>query len=45
MTVEQMRVALMKAYPGPKWERRVSGMSEAQVIRIYNRLRANNQLR
>ena len=45
MTIEQMRVALLKAYPGPQWELHVAKMLDGQVIAVYNRLRANNQLR
>ncbi len=35
MTVEQMRSAIIKVYPGPKWKLSVQGMDARQVIAIY----------
>lgn len=39
MSIAQMRIELIKAYPGPKWEQKVKKMSDAQVVVIFNRLR------
>ena len=44
MTVEQMRVAIAKAYPGRRWENKVNDMPEGQVVTVYLRLMANKQL-
>ena len=38
MNTEQKRVALLSAYPGPKWVEKVKKMSEQQVIATYLRL-------
>jgi hypothetical protein len=35
MTVEQMREALYRAYPGEKWRTRVSKMAAGQIVAIY----------
>ena len=44
MTVEQMRVAITKAYPGRRWENKVKDMPDPQVVTVYLRLKANKQL-
>lgn len=38
MSIEQMRAAITKVYPGKKWSRRVANMPDNQVLVIYNRL-------
>lgn len=45
MGVEQMRSAIVKAYPGKKWADKVKKMSDNQVIAIYNRLLQSGKLR
>lgn len=45
MTVAQMREALMEAYPGPNWRRRVLyEMPEEQVTATYLRLSRAGEL-
>ena len=36
MSVEQMRKAIEEVYPGDKWIRKVSRMSDGQVIAVYH---------
>lgn len=44
MSVEQMRDALMKAYPGQRWSDKVKKMSDNQVIAVYYRMLNAKQL-
>lgn len=44
MSVEQMREALRKSYPGPAWSAKVDKMSDHQVLAVYNRLLNQNKL-
>lgn len=37
--IERKREALIAAYPGPKWRRKVIAMTESQVIAVYMRLK------
>lgn len=37
MSIQQMRAAITKVYPGPKWSEKVKGMSDAQVLAIYKK--------
>lgn len=43
MSVQQMRDALKKVYPGPRWSAKVDKMSDNQVIAVYNRLLNNKK--
>jgi len=36
MSIQMMREALLKQYPGEKWKWRVDNMSDNQVIETYN---------
>lgn len=51
MTIDQMRNALVRVYPGPKWKSRVQAMDTRQVVAIYknmertDRLTGRNQLK
>lgn len=38
MSIEQMRVAVTKAYPGGTWAGKVQKMSDRQVAATYMRL-------
>lgn len=38
MNIEQMRAALKKSYPGPKWAAKVDNMPDKQVAATYMRL-------
>ena len=38
MSIEQMREAIKKAYPGDGWQMKVIKMPEKQVIATYYRL-------
>lgn len=38
MSIEQMRAALKKSYPGPKWAAKVDKMPDKQVAATYTRL-------
>ena len=38
VSIEQMRAAIAKVYPGEKWSRQVANMPDNQVLVIYNRL-------
>lgn len=44
MNTEQMRQALLGAYPGPRWAEKVKRMSEGQVFTVYTRLKNNKKL-
>lgn len=44
MTTEEMRAALIKLYPGPKWKYRVDRMTEQQVFAVYSRMKRENKL-
>lgn len=35
MSIEQMRAAIAKVYPGTKWAFKVAKMSDSQVVAIY----------
>ena len=35
MSIDQMRTAVEKVYPGEKWKRKVVHMSDNQIIAIY----------
>ncbi len=37
MTVEQMRAEVAKLYTGESWKKKVSSMSDGQIIAIYKR--------
>jgi hypothetical protein len=37
MSIEQMRESVKNMYPGEKWHRRVSKMSNRQIMAIYFR--------
>lgn len=39
MNTEQMKQALLKAYPGNRWAEKVKKMSEGQVFTVYTRLK------
>lgn len=45
MRVEQMRAELTKVYTGPDWIKKVSVMSDAQIIAIYYRLLGKGRLK
>lgn len=38
MSIEQMKAALKKSYPGPKWSVKVDKMSDKQIAATYMRL-------
>jgi hypothetical protein len=38
MSIELMRKAIEKVYPGEKWKNRVAKMPPNQVLAIYNRM-------
>jgi hypothetical protein len=44
MSIQQMRKAIEKVYPGEKWSKRVSRMSDYQVIAIYNKFLEQKKL-
>ena len=44
MTVDQMRNALIEAYPGPLWALKVKNMENRQVIAIYKNLKTKGKL-
>lgn len=44
MSVEQMRMAISKVYPGGKWSKKVSKMSDKQVIAVYSRMLYDKKL-
>ena len=37
MTVDQMRAAIIDAYPGGKWRKKVEKMHDDQVIAVYHK--------
>lgn len=37
MTIEQMRQALIKRYPGDNWAEKVKRMSDSQVVAIHSK--------
>jgi len=37
MSIEQMRDAVMRLYPGDGWRIRVMNMKDAQIVAIYNK--------
>lgn len=39
MEVNDMRVWVARAYSSPNWKKRVSHMSDAQIMAIYFRMR------
>lgn len=39
MTIEQMRQALLKVYPGRNWQQKITRASDDQVFAIFTRLR------
>lgn len=45
MNVDQMRVRLLSAYPGEKWEKKVKKMSDNQVIAVHQRLQAQGKIK
>lgn len=45
MSIEQMREALKRTYPGENWEKKVDKMSEAQVHSIYTRLLSSGKIK
>jgi hypothetical protein len=45
MSVVQMRESIKKVYPGEKWNKRVSKMSDNQVIAIYNKFLCGDKLK
>lgn len=44
MTTDQMRCAIVEAYPGPRWKERVKGMSDERVIAMYKRMEREGRL-
>ncbi len=45
MTIDQMREALLRAYPNSKsWPARVKAMPDDQIFAIYTRMKLKNQL-
>lgn len=44
MTTEEMRQALLRAYPGLRWQRKVKEMPDGQVFVVYTRLRNTGKL-
>lgn len=42
--IEQKKQALLKAYSGPSWTNRVMNMTDAQIIAIYLRLKAQGKI-
>lgn len=45
MSVEQMRTAIAKVYPGEKWKTKVSYMKDGQVIAVYNKFLEDKKLK
>ena len=39
-----MREAIKKAYPGPKWAKRVNLMRPEQVLAVYTKLRNERRI-
>lgn len=44
MSIELMRKAIEKVYPNETWKKKVSKMSNGQILAIYNRMLENKQL-
>ena len=44
MANEKEREQLKKVYPGHKWAQKVNGMTDAQVIAVYMRLKQQNKI-
>lgn len=44
MSIAQMKDALKKSYPGPKWAVKVDAMSDKQVHATYMRLMNSGKL-
>lgn len=44
MSIELMRDAILKVYPGKAWEDKVANMSDNQIIAVYYKFLNNNQL-
>lgn len=42
MTVERMREALLVAYSGDKWKRKVWSMPDNQVIAVYKSMKSRD---
>jgi len=40
VNIDQMRLYVMQAYPGPKWAQRVSKMANNQIVAVYNNILA-----
>ena len=45
MTVEQMRAAIKKSYDTESWKKKVSKMSEAQIIAVYHKFAVSKKLK
>lgn len=45
MSVDAMRQAVVMAYPGDNWKKRVQKMSDDQVIAVYKRLRLMGKIK
>jgi hypothetical protein len=45
MSIEQMRKAIEKVYPGDKWKKRVDKMSPNQILAVYNRMLDSRKLK
>ena len=43
MTVELMRLELLKAYPGDKWAKKVKRMAANQVIAVYHSVKKTKE--
>lgn len=44
MSPQQMRQAILSAYPGANWPAKVSKMSDQQVFVVYTRLRNSKKI-
>lgn len=44
MNTEQMRQALLRAYPSTSWKNKVTKMNEQQVFAVYTRLKNQKKL-
>lgn len=45
MTVDSMRYLVKEAYPGKAWKKKVSKMSDTQIIAIYKRLEHDGKIK
>jgi hypothetical protein len=43
-STEAKRQKLIAKYPGDKWKRKVTAMTDGQVVAIFLRLRQNNKI-